>query len=178
MDQNAETWRNEKKARSRSTEMGCLRKILGVSRLQKMRNETIRNILEQEETIIDRIQKRRLTWFGHVERMEDNRLQHKTLHCYIEGARSRGKRGLTTWKKIWRRKCRHWSSDGTDTRQTEVEAFHAASSSARLTDENKEEPMCWRFLLNVRRCLQSETWLMTDEWRPRLTACTDAESEH
>jgi len=31
------------------------------------------------------------------------------------------------------------SSDGTDTRQTEVKAFRAASSSARLTDENKDE---------------------------------------
>jgi len=29
--------------------------------------------------------------------------------------------------------------DGTDMRQTEVKAFRAASSSARLTDKNKEE---------------------------------------
>ena len=76
--------------------MGWLRKILGVCRLQKVRNETIRNILEQEETIIDKIQERRLTWFGHVERTEDNRLTHKTLHCYIEGVRSRG-RQRKTW---------------------------------------------------------------------------------
>ena len=34
---------------------------------------------------------------------------------------------------------RHRNSDGTDTRQTEVEAFCAASASARLMDENKEE---------------------------------------
>jgi len=63
---------------------------------------TVRNILEHEETII---QKRRLTgtWFGHVERMEDNRrLPHKALHCYIEGVRSRGRQrkpDLTTLKK-------------------------------------------------------------------------------
>ena len=65
---------------------GLAQKILGVSRLQKVRNETIRNILEQEETIIDKIQKRRLTRFSHVERMEDkdNRLPHKTLHCCEE----------------------------------------------------------------------------------------------
>ena len=80
-----------------STEIGLqwFRKILGVSRLQKVRNEIIRNVLEQEETIIDRIQKRRLTWFGHVERMEENRLTHRTLHCYIEGVRSRGKQRKT-----------------------------------------------------------------------------------
>jgi len=72
-------------------------KLLGASRLQKVRNETLRNILEQEETIIDKIQKRRLAWFGHVERMEleDNRLLHKTLHCYVEGVRSRGRQMKT-----------------------------------------------------------------------------------
>jgi len=76
--------------------MVWLRKTLGVSRLQKVRNETIRNILEQEETIIHKIQKRRLTWLCHVERMEDNRLPHKTLHCYIEGVRRRGRQ-----RKMW-----------------------------------------------------------------------------
>ena len=35
------------------TEMSWLRKILIVSRLQKVRNETVSNILEQEETTID-----------------------------------------------------------------------------------------------------------------------------
>jgi len=70
----SECWNLRKQEGSNilSTEMGWLRKILGVSRLQKVRNETVRNILEQDETIIDKIQKRRLTWFGHVERMEDN----------------------------------------------------------------------------------------------------------
>jgi len=61
-----------RKSKIVSTEMGWLRKILGVSGLQKVRTETVRNILEQEETIIIKIQKRRLTWFGHVERMKDN----------------------------------------------------------------------------------------------------------
>jgi len=74
----SECWNLRKREESKilSTEMGWLRKLLGVSRLQKVRNETIRNILEREETIIDKIQKRRLTWFGHVERMADNRLPH------------------------------------------------------------------------------------------------------
>ena len=40
--------------------------------------------------------KRRLTWFGHVERMEDNRIPHRALHCYIMGSRSR-RRQRKTW---------------------------------------------------------------------------------
>jgi len=52
--------------------------LLIVSRLQKVGNETVRNILEQEGTIIDRIQKRRLKWFGHVERWKiiDSQTRH------------------------------------------------------------------------------------------------------
>jgi len=75
---------------------GLAQKNTGSHWLQKVRNETVRNIQEQDETIIDKIQKRRLTWFGHVERMEDTGLPHKTLHCYIEGVRSRGRQ-----RKAW-----------------------------------------------------------------------------
>jgi len=65
---------------------------------------------------------------------------HKTLHCYIEGVRSReevkGKRGLTMWKKIWRRKMqilkrrRNWY---------DTDRSGGISCSLIVTDENKEE---------------------------------------
>ena len=42
-----------------------------------------------------KIQQRRLTWFGHQERMEDNRIPHTVLHCYIIGNRSRGRQSKT-----------------------------------------------------------------------------------
>ena len=79
-----------------SIEMGWLRRILGVSRIQRLRNDFIRSKLKQEETLCEKIEKKRLRWFGHVERMEDNRLPHRALHCYIEGTRSRG-RPKKTW---------------------------------------------------------------------------------
>jgi hypothetical protein len=46
--------------------------------------------LEQEEILCSRIQKKRLTWFGHVERMESSRLPYRAIHCYREGNRSWG----------------------------------------------------------------------------------------
>ena len=52
----------------------------------------------QETTIIDRIRRTRLTWFGHVSRMENGRLPLNTLHAQIEGQRSRG-RPAKTWMK-------------------------------------------------------------------------------
>jgi len=54
-----------------------------------MRNETVRGILCQETTLVDRIAERRLNWFGHVSRMGSERLPAKALHCsYINGKRN------------------------------------------------------------------------------------------
>ena len=54
--------------------MSWLKGILGKSRRDRIRNEIIREKMEQKETIIDKIRKRKLTWFGHVTRMENGRL--------------------------------------------------------------------------------------------------------
>ena len=55
-------------------EMSWLKGILGKSRRERIRNEIIREKMEQKEAIVDRIRKRRLTWFGHVTRMGNGRL--------------------------------------------------------------------------------------------------------
>ena len=47
--------------------MQCLRSVLGVSRLNRIRNEEIRRITGSEKTII---QEKQLKWFGHVCRKE------------------------------------------------------------------------------------------------------------
>jgi len=53
-----------------------------VTRRDKMRNETVRGILCQETTLIDRIAERRLNWFGHVSRMGSERLPAKGATSY------------------------------------------------------------------------------------------------
>ena len=45
--------------------------------------------MEQKETLVDRIRKRRLTWFGHVTRMENGRLQIMALYSQVDGRRDR-----------------------------------------------------------------------------------------
>ena len=57
---------------------------------KKIRNEITRKELGAEETVIDRIRKGRLKWFGHIERMNNNRLPIAALHGHVEGERSRG----------------------------------------------------------------------------------------
>jgi len=72
--------------------MTWLRRWLRVTRRDKKRNETVRGILCQETTLVDRIAERRLNWFGHVSRIGSERLPAKALHCYyINGKRNQGR---------------------------------------------------------------------------------------
>jgi len=77
-------------------EMSWLRRIAEKTRRDRIHNEVIRRELGQTETLVSRISKRRLTWFGHVVRMEDKRLPVKALYYYMDGKNTRG-RQRKTW---------------------------------------------------------------------------------
>ena len=74
--------------------MRCLRTILGVHLMDKIRNEEIRQRLNIPSTICEEIIKRRLKWFGHVLRMPHHRLPYQALQ---NGRRPRG-RPPKRWK--------------------------------------------------------------------------------
>ena len=59
--------------------MKYLRQILRVSLRDHIRNEIIRKRCEQQPTVEEQIQKRRLQWFGHVCRMDESRLPYRSL---------------------------------------------------------------------------------------------------
>ena len=61
------TLRKEDKRRLLVAEMAWLRRIRG--RRERIRYEKTREELGAEETVIEKIKRRRLRWFGHVERM-------------------------------------------------------------------------------------------------------------
>jgi hypothetical protein len=54
--------------------MDALRRSSRISRKDKIRNETIRQQIGLEETIIKEIEQNQLTWYGHVQRMAEGRL--------------------------------------------------------------------------------------------------------
>ena len=60
--------------------------------MQRIRNEDIRNQLGIRETVVERVKKRRLQWFGHVSRM--SRLPYLALHTQLEGTRSQGRQRM------------------------------------------------------------------------------------
>jgi len=49
------------------------------------------------ETMVERVKKRRLQWFGHVSRMNNEGLPYLALHTQLEGTRSRGQQ-RTKWR--------------------------------------------------------------------------------
>lgn len=60
-------------------QMRCLRRIVGVTLRDHIKNETIRARCCDQPTIAEEIQKRRLRWFGHVCRMQQTRLPYQAL---------------------------------------------------------------------------------------------------
>ena len=54
--------------------MDGLRRSSRISRKDRIRNVTIRQQIGLEETIIKEIEQNQLTWYGHVQRMAEERL--------------------------------------------------------------------------------------------------------
>ena len=57
--------------------MDYLRRSARVSRLQKIPNTAVKNKMQDEQSILDKIQRRQLKWHGHHLRMEDSRWPKK-----------------------------------------------------------------------------------------------------
>ena len=75
-------------------EKSWLRKSAGISRLQKIRNDDIRQALGVETTLLDKVVQRRLRWFEQVERMAVDRIPHIALHAKFEGKRNKSRQRL------------------------------------------------------------------------------------
>ena len=86
------------------SEMKCLRSICGVSRLDRLRNDVVRERVGVPEKLSNRVDRKVLKWFGHVERMGSERLTKKVYVSEVEGERGRG-RPPFRWKDGVRRAC-------------------------------------------------------------------------
>ena len=72
-------------------EMAALRRMLGVSRRDKIRNVDIRERLGVKETLVQKVYQRQHTWLGHVWRMNNERIAKFALEGKVEGKRRVGK---------------------------------------------------------------------------------------
>jgi hypothetical protein len=62
-----------------ATEMDFWRRSARKSRKEKVRNVTIRGVMEVGKNILEVTEEKRLRWFGHVKRIPGNRLLLKIL---------------------------------------------------------------------------------------------------
>ena len=90
---NSETWtmKGSDESRLRVFEMSVLRRICGVSLRDRWRNEEIKTRLNIECDVIEKIRRRRLSYFGHILRMKAERIPVQALHGRIHGNRPRGR---------------------------------------------------------------------------------------
>ena len=84
---------------------GCLRKILGVTYLDRVTNDAV--LMRTEQTNLSKIiQRRRLRWFGHVARMNETRFPKLIMEWQPKGKRGRGRPRLTSWRETLRKDLR------------------------------------------------------------------------
>ena len=71
--------------------MKCLRSLVGGSRRDRVRNEEVRRRAGIEGELATRSDQRVLTWFGHVERMDEYRMARRVLMAEVSGGWVRGR---------------------------------------------------------------------------------------
>ena len=70
-------------------EMKCLRSMTGVSQLDRVRNEVMRARTGVRRELAARVDMNVLRWFGHVERMDNERLLKKVMNAKVDGRNAR-----------------------------------------------------------------------------------------
>ena len=92
----AEAWdmRSDESRKVNVHEMKCLRNLVGVSRMDRVRNEEVRRRAGIERESASRTDQRVLRWFGHVERMDEYRMARRVSMAEVGGGRVRGRQRL------------------------------------------------------------------------------------
>jgi hypothetical protein len=96
----AEAWVMNSKLSKKinAVEMSFWRRCCGLTLEDHVRNDKIREIMETEVTLTDTTEAKQLKWYGHMKRMEEDRLPKK-IHEWIPIERKKRGRPRHTWKK-------------------------------------------------------------------------------
>lgn len=88
----SENWviNNRQKSKIQAAEMKYLRRVEGVTKMDRIRSEQIRNNLNIKK-ILTKIEEKQLQWFGHLVRLNKNIPVRKIWKARTEGKRNRGK---------------------------------------------------------------------------------------
>ena len=83
--------RSAEKRKVNVLEMKCLISLVGVSRMDRVRNEEVRWRAGIERELASRADQRVLRWFGHVERLDEYRMTRRLLLAEVSGGWVRGR---------------------------------------------------------------------------------------
>ena len=72
-------------------EMKCLRSLVGVSRIYRVRNEDVRRRAGIERELTSRADQKVLRWFGHLDRFNEYRIVRRVLMAEVSGGWVRGR---------------------------------------------------------------------------------------
>jgi hypothetical protein len=108
--------------------MDVLRRSSRISRKERIKNVTLRQQIGIEETIIKETEQNQLTWYGHVQRMEEGRLHKITLQWMPKQKRARGR-----LKKNW------------------MEGIRNAMNERNLNEGQWEDRKQWSLVVGQRR---------------------------
>ena len=88
-----EAWAIDRVVRRRVDvlEMKCLRNICGVRWFDRVSNVRVREMCGNKKSVVERAEEGVLKWFGHMERMSEERLTKKIYVSEVEGTRRRGR---------------------------------------------------------------------------------------
>ena len=89
----ADAWgmRSAEKRKVNVLEMKCLRNLVGVSRMDQVRNEEVRRRAGIERQLASRADRRVWRRFGHVERMDEYRMARRVLMAEASGGWVQGR---------------------------------------------------------------------------------------
>jgi hypothetical protein len=78
--------------------MDFWRRACGVSRLEHLRNDEIRTRVQRNKDIMDTIKMKRLIWYGHVQRMPEERWPKRMLD-WVSNRRRKTGRPRRAWRE-------------------------------------------------------------------------------
>ena len=77
--------------------MKCLGSLIGVSRMDGIRNAEVRMGAGIKKELTSKTDQRVLRWFGHAERMDEYRMASRVLMAEVSGLRVEEDRGWAGW---------------------------------------------------------------------------------